>query len=1340
MNSPLKHIWRNSAWFDAHPDKVAGRTEMRSTRFEGHQPFTIGTIEDVKRVLPFDELPAIQPWHAAPGIVAVPPKGESTEKMLLAIRKTKAAKAVERSIVPGAEPELLSFDTVLERYSPKMTSVELRLYVQYMLGRGFDLATISDPANGWSRYTEPVGHGTLMNLCDEGKAGYNGYEWVPGGLFYSGAVYVKMEDLSKRKADIVSQIGLHRYEAQMQRMEAAAPPKLRIMAPETERLFLSPISIFASTHSVQDLMEESLSEPEPLKSVFSRWVGSLSAKDFKHRSNGYDVQNHFLEHERFEKHTPESEKASVKRRAHEDGTALFQRFLTEVLAPREQSVIEHVWNRDYNGWAEIPSHGVPTAFPINTHFNQGPIDPRPALWEGVRFIRAQKSGIVAFDVGVGKTMTAILCMADALYTGGCKRPLVIVPDPTYDKWITETVGSYDALGNEISAGVLPHFRTRINDWKNLQKGYGHKPFEKPVEDGTITFLTYKGLLNLSLSDKMIGSTLDMLIEKLDNGSSGRDAAEANQSIRKKYFEKLVSGIGVNFDEMGFDMIVIDEAHRAKNLFTSVKEKQNEQGERENKRYDMEGSEASSTALKAFAFSRHVQKQNGDRNVIYLTATPFTNSPLEIYSMLSQVGMSKLEERGMGTAPTFFDQFVNETSEWAVEPTGGVKKKTVVKSFQNRVVLQSFIYGSILFKTGEEAGVPRPKKIVIPYQRDEKGVPLPLDKQVLSFLPPSDLQRMWLAEITKFAEATGRDGAPMPQSTLIGREIPVEYYDKNGYLPAQALNAVIMAQAVTLSPYLLNVSTGKSAETIDPHTGKKIKGKRLGTRFLIEERPTAKQYVETSPKFMYVMQCIASVKKWYEDRNEKVSGQVIYMNLGADYFRLLAEYLVDVVGFEKSEVAIIAGSMDADDKELIKAKFNGGEIKVLIGSASIREGIDLQKRSTCLYNCMLDWNPTDLVQLEGRIWRQNNIFSHVRIVVPLIENSIDPFLFQLLEEKTARINDIWARANRSNVLNVDVFDPADLKRGLMTNPLSIAKVTKDEQLSRIVPELAVATGFLEDLQNAEKTIERYDRALEWLTGTMDRSELILRHQIGKEEVEMSIETAPTKQEAIRKRIERYRTLIQDVQDNPMDNKAKYRLLKSANNLFLSLDAWAMNRDVLGPKGYKTLYNSDASSEIRQIDAMIKDEKSLNAVQSGILSRAGMSLSDDLSPLIAEYAQEVGRLGEEMATIKSKEWLEAETKKAQKELDERADRSQSLAVRVKQFESMNHLLGCYMNVNECSVESPVIRNIEQIEEAVVMPTDADAEAKAKKIKIAKAFSFAAKARLQFLKLQDNTKKAA
>ena len=57
--------------------------------------------------------------------------------------------------------------------------------------------------------------------------------------------------------------------------------------------------------------------------------------------------------------------------------------------------------------------------------------------------------------------------------------------------------------------------------------------------------------------------------------------------------------------------------------------------------------------------------------------------------------------------------------------------------------------------------------------------------------------------------------------------------------------------------------------------------------------------------------------------------------------------------------------DADRKELIKDAFNEGFVKVIIGTTTIQEGINLQKEGTVLYNLDLGWNPTAFKQLEGK---------------------------------------------------------------------------------------------------------------------------------------------------------------------------------------------------------------------------------------------------------------------------------------------------------------------------------------------------------------------------------------
>ena len=126
-----------------------------------------------------------------------------------------------------------------------------------------------------------------------------------------------------------------------------------------------------------------------------------------------------------------------------------------------------------------------------------------------------------------------------------------------------------------------------------------------------------------------------------------------------------------------------------------------------------------------------------------------------------------------------------------------------------------------------------------------------------------------------------------------------------------------------------------------------------------------------------------------------------------------------------------GGMPGHKKEAVKEAFNDGTCKIIIGTSTIKEGINLQKKSTVLYNLYPNWNPTDLRQLEGRIWRQKNEFGFVRVVMPLMENSMDVFVFQKLEEKTARINDLWNRNGRGNVLDEDSLDPNEVKYALVT---------------------------------------------------------------------------------------------------------------------------------------------------------------------------------------------------------------------------------------------------------------------------------------------------------------------
>jgi len=153
-------------------------------------------------------------------------------------------------------------------------------------------------------------------------------------------------------------------------------------------------------------------------------------------------------------------------------------------------------------------------------------------------------------------------------------------------------------------------------------------------------------------------------------------------------------------------------------------------------------------------------------------------------------------------------------------------------------------------------------------------------------------------------------------------------------------------------------------------------------------PDYKTFVENSPKIKAAVDMAIQVHKDNKDAN-----QIFYAPFGVEFFPLIQRYLVKEGGYKENEVAIIAGGVSKAKKSEIQNSFNAGKIKVIIGSDTIQEGVNLQERTTDMYILALPWNFTELKQLVGRAWRQGNQWKRVRIHNIFIENSVDVFQSQ-----------------------------------------------------------------------------------------------------------------------------------------------------------------------------------------------------------------------------------------------------------------------------------------------------------------------------------------------------------
>ena len=173
-------------------------------------------------------------------------------------------------------------------------------------------------------------------------------------------------------------------------------------------------------------------------------------------------------------------------------------------------------------------------------------------------------------------------------------------------------------------------------------------------------LTYEGFKKIGFGDSVSDELFVELANILGQSHFSKEQSGSKKSARdteieyQKYREKI--GVGIkntiaDIEALGFDYIVIDEAHRCKNVFDSVKLKE----KKDTKRFNIQG-QVSETGIKAFFLCNYIQCKIG-KNVCLLTATPFTNSALEIYSMLSLVAYENLRLMNIYNINEFFETFV-----------------------------------------------------------------------------------------------------------------------------------------------------------------------------------------------------------------------------------------------------------------------------------------------------------------------------------------------------------------------------------------------------------------------------------------------------------------------------------------------------------------------------------------------------------------------------------------------------------------------------------------------------------------------------------------------------------
>jgi hypothetical protein len=627
------------------------------------------------------------------------------------------------------------------------------------------------------------------------------------------------------------------------------------------------------------------------------------------------------------------------------------------------------------------------------------------------------------------TLTGILATVQQLQLGRAKRPLICVPKGVYKNWIKEI----QDLFPDIKINALGNLG---KDAESSVKMVDGKPV---IEDGALNIVTYEALANLTFKDDTINSgLLNDIVESQETegeGDSDRDRAKKKEKIMTKLGSATdVKSKAYYIEDFGFDHITVDEVHNFKNIFTAPTppkggrmrggfENKNDTNKKQANEFQGIGAGAESKrGLKMFAVAQYIQSVSNGRNVFALSATPFQNSPVEIYNILSLVARDRLKDLGIFNMYEFMTQFAELKSEWSVTAKGQIERKQVMKEFKNLSALQNLITEYIDKVDGVEAGVKRPEKTTHLIQ-----------------LPMNDVQKDIMAVETRRMESASNDN------------------------PGAVLKGINNCRQSTISPAEIKEDSF--------HTGIDIRKMR---------------YVEDSPKLTFTFDSVTAIHK-----DAPSVGQVVYMPRGVTNYDKCVDYLVKK-GIPKDAIATISAGIALDKRESIMESFNDprGKIKVIIGSESIQEGVNLNGNSAILYNTLLDWNPTESLQVEGRIWRQGNKQSNVHIVYPLLADSIDSSMYQKHDEKSKRLASLFSY--KGDTLNVEGINAEEVKFDLIKNPEKRAKFQIDL-------EKESAQNRVRDYQLSIENLEKMERDYH---GASTKNQDYYRERIAETEAEMA----------------------------------------------------------------------------------------------------------------------------------------------------------------------------------------------------------------------------------------------
>ena len=646
-----------------------------------------------------------------------------------------------------------------------------------------------------------------------------------------------------------------------------------------------------------------------------------------------------------------------------------------------------------------------------------------AIWRAV----VNRKSINAHEVGTGKTFTMGGIAVESRRYGIAKKPLILAHNANSKAVATEIQAMYPAakvlyIDNLAPADIEVQLRRIANDdWDAVV--LPHSQIDRlALSRETLMEIAREEIealeeaaIEAALED---GSSLDVDqmndIRNGDKKASGKlrsptakDLVRARNSVLNKIDALAIRASrdkAVQFENLGIDMILVDEAHEFKKppIVTGMK---------------MKGLQTATSDMSiALNFlTSYVRRQNNGNNIHTFTGTPITNTLVEIFHQMRYVMLEEMESAGVDTWDAWFGSFSREVQDVELSAAGEYEPITRLAAFINVPELRRLVgqYLDVVFgddmpemqprrtKSGKTMASPdlsEAERAELENGRTEGATDRPYKKVINVTSEMTDLQvtlfEQFQADARRFRSARGKERRDLmmagdPSSPVIVEgganlaSFDERMYDRNR-LADNPLHG--MEGKADLDPRSKVAQVVKNVMEVyrsDPRANQVIFADQGYNTMAERAIPLS------DPKRTVKVRTFSAIKDMVE--------------------RLVAE------GIPREQIALVTGGISAEKKFEISQAMNEGRLRLVIGlSSTLGVGVNMQLNLRAMHHMDAPYMPGDLEQRNGRGWRQGNQWN-TALEYRYITDRLDGRRWQILAIKQRFIAAFMRDNNAARVI-------------------------------------------------------------------------------------------------------------------------------------------------------------------------------------------------------------------------------------------------------------------------------------------------------------------------------------